>query len=46
MHPVLIGTIVWLIVGLIVGWRVIKHVGAQSPPGKEWDNQKYSLLLT
>lgn len=41
MHPVLVGTIIWLIVGLLVGWKVTKYVGAHSPPGKEWANQKY-----
>lgn len=34
MHPVIIGTVIWLIIGLLVGWRVLKHVAAQSPPGK------------
>ena len=34
MHPVLIGSIVWLIVGLIVGWKVLRHIAASSPPGK------------
>ena len=43
MHPVLIGTIVWLILGLIVGWKVLKTVAESSPPGKEWENQKYSI---
>lgn len=43
MHPVLVGTILWLIVGLIVGWKVLKHVAASSPPGKEWENQKYTI---
>ena len=36
MHPVLIGTIVWLILGLIVGWKVLKTVAESSP-------QKYSI---
>lgn len=43
MHPVLIGTIVWLIVGIIVGWVVLKHVAAQSPEGKQRENQKYPI---
>lgn len=34
MHPVLIGTIFWIIIGLLVGWRVLKYVASQSPPGK------------
>ena len=41
MHPVLIGTVIWLIIGLFIGWRVLKYVASQSPPGKEWQNQKY-----
>ena len=46
MHPVLIGTIVWLIVGIIVGWLVLRHVAAQSPEGKQKENQKYLFLVT
>lgn len=46
MHPILIGTVIWLIVGLLVGWRVLKYVASQSPPGKEWENQKYPLSYT
>jgi hypothetical protein len=26
MNPVAIGTIIWLIVGLIVGWKVMNYV--------------------
>ena len=44
MHPVLIGTIIWLILGIAVGWKVLKHVGQSSPPGKEWENQKYHII--
>ena len=29
-----------LILGLLVGWKVLKYVAEQSPPGKEWENQK------
>lgn len=35
MHPVMVGTIVWVIVGLIVGWLVLRHVARQSPEGKQ-----------
>lgn len=40
MGPIFVGTIIWLIVGLLVGWRVIKHVHESSPPGKESENKK------
>lgn len=36
MHPVIIGTIIWVIVGLIVGWKVFEYIGEKSPLGKEW----------
>jgi hypothetical protein len=34
MHPVLVGTIIWLIIGIIVGWRILKYIAKQSPPLK------------
>lgn len=43
MNPVIIGTIFWIILGLVVGWKVINYVGEKSPLGKEWENQKYSV---
>ena len=41
MNPVVIGTIVWVIIGLAVGWKIFGYVGEKSPLGKEWENQKY-----
>ena len=40
MNPVLVGTFIWLIIGLIVGWKVLQHIKNVSPAGKEWENQK------
>jgi hypothetical protein len=40
MHPILIGTIVWLIIAIGVGWTILKYIATQSPPGKQWQNQK------
>jgi putative Mn2+ efflux pump MntP len=40
MNPVLIGTIVWIILGLGIGYKIITYVGERSPLGKEWENQK------
>ena len=34
MNPILVGTILWLILGILVGWKVLKHVAERSPPGK------------
>ena len=34
MNPVIIGSIIWLIIGIIVGWQVMKYVGKQSAEGK------------
>ena len=40
MGAIFIGTIIWLIVGILVGWKVLKVVAESSPAGKEWENQK------
>ena len=34
MNPVMIGTIVWVILGLIVGWKIMQYVAEKSPLGK------------
>lgn len=34
MHPVIFGTFIWIIVGLVVGWRVLLHIKNSSPAGK------------
>lgn len=41
MNPVIIGTIIWIILGLAVGWKIMNYVAEKSPLGKEWENQKY-----
>lgn len=43
MNPVIIGTIIWIIIGLAVGWKIINYVAERSPLGKEWENQKYNF---
>lgn len=40
MNPVIIGTIIWIIIGLAVGWKIMNYVAEKSPLGKEWENQK------
>ena len=40
MAGIFLGTIIWLIVGVLVSWKVLKHVGESSPVGKQWENQK------
>ena len=44
MQGVLVGTILWLIIGLLVGWRVMHQIRLSSPAGREWENQKYFYL--
>ncbi len=34
MNPVMIGTIVWILIGLAVGYKVMNYVAEKSPLGK------------
>jgi hypothetical protein len=40
MGAIAIGTLIWIILGLIVGYKVLQHVKKESQPGREWENQK------
>ncbi len=34
MHPVLIGTFIWVILAVIAGYKIVKYVATKSPIGK------------
>jgi len=40
MGALLIGTIVWLVLALVIGYLILQKVKESSPLGKEWENQK------
>lgn len=40
MGALLIGTLVWLVLAIVVGWKVLSHVGESSPLGRAGENKK------
>lgn len=44
MGALLIGTLVWLVLAIVVGWKVLSHVGESSPLGRAGENKKVALV--
>ena len=43
MGPLLTGTIIWLVIAIVGGWKVLQAVSAGSPDNKREANLKYVI---
>lgn len=44
MGPLLTGTIIWLVIAIVAGWKILQTVSQSSPDNKREANLKYIML--